>query len=354
MGHTLLDASRAFGFKGSHLLVNAFSRKQSQTTCLSSFFKSCHVEPKHQPLKLFRLALIGALSRMNSVPVILTSAERALQHQLHPLRHMGCVIPSAIHSPVVLEALQERALHVNELVNGLEGAFQVIVDTGCTNTATPCKEDFEICTALDKPVKLHGIAGNQDVTHGGIVKHECINSKGEIVVIKTFAFHNPHQNVRLFAPTACFRLRADKKGLFTLSHSKTELVLPEGHLPIQIEPCSFMPLLTCFHDADKAAMNLANPAALIDSDTNSNLTGTQKQLLQFHFRLGHLGFKQLQWLLCQGIHGAVGIQCGSTTVEAPKCQACLIGGQQRTPIADNHHSQTKKDKLKREQLSPGQ
>ena len=82
----------------------------------------------------------------------------------------------------------------------MQGAFFVIVDTGCTNSVTPFQEDFEKYVKLDKPICLDGIGGNTFVTHGGILKYECISSTGNIVTIRIFGFHNPAQKVRLFGP----------------------------------------------------------------------------------------------------------------------------------------------------------
>ena len=115
---------------------------------------------------------------------------------------------------------------------------------------------------------------------------------------------------------------------------------------------SFMPLLTFFHDVDKAAANLLKHES-VNLDSN-NLMAIQCQLLRFHFKLGHLGFKYLKWVLNSGIFGPLGIQCGHKDVPAPKCQACLQGGQQRTPIPGNKHTQVNKGVLKHEQLVPGQ
>ena len=46
-----------------------------------------------------------------------------------------------------------------------------------------------------------------------------------------------------------------------------------------------MPLLTCFHNADAVALKLESGAL---NDTDDNLTATQRMLLRYHFKLGHL------------------------------------------------------------------
>jgi hypothetical protein len=203
--------------------------------------------------------------------------------------YAGYVTPSKIRDPVVLKSLKEytkdRLSHTHDL---LEGAFHVIVDTGCSTSASPCKEDFEDLSPLDRPVTLTGVAGESTVTQGGIIKYECINTKGEIVTVRTFGFYDPNLHVRLFSPQSCFFNRENKDGRFTISWSKVFLEFDNGKeqhdvLPCFIDKCTFMPLLTCFHDADKAAATLLfKGIPEVDSD---NLTATQRQLLRFHFKL---------------------------------------------------------------------
>ena len=105
---------------------------------------------------------------------------------------MGFVNSSCIYDPLVIDTLQAylpSMLHQADEV--LEGAFHFIVDTGCSLSASPFKADFESLQTLQKPVTLHGIAGNSTVTQSGTLCFQCINTKREVVTIKTFGYHNP-------------------------------------------------------------------------------------------------------------------------------------------------------------------
>ena len=59
--------------------------------------------------------------------------------------------------------------------------FTSFVYTGGSCTASLFEEDFEEWTELPKPITLSGIAGNAKVTHGGIIRGQCINSNGEVI-----------------------------------------------------------------------------------------------------------------------------------------------------------------------------
>ena len=66
-------------------------------------------------------------------------------------------------------------------------------------------------------------------------------------------------------------------------------------------------------------------AVCVTNEANQNLTPSQKELLQWYFRLGHIGFQHFQWL----IHtGCLKVQRNSKAVanyKRPKCAACEFG-----------------------------
>ena len=309
-------------------------------------------------VNLKRLALISALGILNSLPIVNTTVAECIKRRFQKdYAYTGYLCPSLIKDPVLIETVKEYINHDLPQHDLIDGAFTCIVDSGCSTSATPYKEDFEHLTTLNKPVELNGIAGKSTVTKGGILKYQCINSKGEVVVIKTFGFYDHHLKVQLFSPQSYFLSRPKKDGQFTISWSRVFLQINNDKVTPDVLPCmidknTFMPLLTCFHDVDKVAANLLNQG--VDEKDSDNLTAIQRQLLCYHCKLGHLGFKYLKWVLSGGIFGPQGIQCSHKEIPHPKCQACIQGGQQRNPTAGNIHTQKNKGILKREQLSPGQ
>jgi hypothetical protein len=204
----------------------------------------------------------------------------------------------------------------------------VIVDTGCSVSASYCKDDFETLNQLHCPVELVGVAGSSKVHYGETLCYDCIDSNGNIVTLRTFGYYSPDMTIRLFSPQAFFYGLEKHHGSFTISWAKVFLSLGKHTIPCYIDKESFLPLLMCFHDADKTAHLLNANHNCVSNDQNPNLSATQKQLLKFHYKLGHLGFQALQWLLSTGLLGPLGIRCSRNDVTPPKCQACLLGGQQ--------------------------
>ena len=54
-------------------------------------------------------------------------------------------------------------------------------------------------------------------------------------------------------------------------------------------------------------------------------TPSYKELIQWHFRLGHIGFQQVQWLIRTGYLKVQGNYKAVANCERPKCAACEFG-----------------------------
>jgi hypothetical protein len=66
------------------------------------------------------------------------------------------------------------------------------------------------------------------------------------------------------------------------------------------------------------------------SNSNINLSEPEKELLRWHYRLGHLSFWKIQFLLRSGVlsHSAATHRLHATARQIappPKCAACMYG-----------------------------
>ena len=71
---------------------------------------------------------------------------------------------------------------------------------------------------------------------------------------------------------------------------------------------------------EKEAKALTN-AVCVTNEANQNLTPSQKELLRWHFILGHIGFQHVQWLIRTGRLKAQGNSKAVANCERPKCDA---------------------------------
>ena len=72
-------------------------------------------------------------------------------------------------------------------------AFELIVDTGCTNSSSTFIDDFKhgSMKELDEPLVIEGINGNITVKQYGTLRWEHVTKKGEIVSLSHDGFFAP-------------------------------------------------------------------------------------------------------------------------------------------------------------------
>ncbi len=94
---------------------------------------------------------------------------------------------------------------------------------------------------------------------------------------------------------------------------------------------------------------------------NSNLTDAEKELLHWHYRLGHVAMKRVQWLFRQGVLASSERQrrlqmTAAQLTHAPLCTACQYAKQRCKPEPGTRKKTvpSKQHLLKQDQLFPGQ
>lgn len=253
-----------------------------------------------------------------------------------------------------------------------------IMDTGATRTSIGNKDEFKVFEEINSGVQLDGIAAGLDIKGKGIVEYNVQLPDGKFVTLRMTAFWVPDlgPKVRLISPQG-IRSTTGMMGSF-IAHcnevegvydpdSYSQLLLretkagwrnapPVHDIRIPYHPRNNLPLLeVCLPDHTKFYAAALNAALDVTSAANQNLNGAQKILLQWHFKLGHIGFNHLKWLVRTG-------QIPSkykkliTDCVLPKCAACEFAKAKKRPT----HTSTKtpvpekEANLKKEDLFPGQ
>ena len=113
-------------------------------------------------------------------------------------------------------------------------------------------------------------------------------------------------------------------------------------------------MLQTFDNVGETAQSLA-AMGCVSSEQNQNLTHLQRALLQWHHKLGHIGFETVQWIGRQGWLGQLGEKAGGTNVKWPKCAACQFGKQERNSKGGSKEVRFKDEEgaLKRGKVEPG-
>ena len=114
-------------------------------------------------------------------------------------------------------------------------------------------------------------------------------------------------------------------------------------------------MITLFNDVESSAVKLETALySCVSHETNQNLTPAQKELLHWHWRLGHASMPVIHWLGTQGLLGKLS-QRIARIADAPMCAACQHGKQVRKPTGTTKIV-ARDDKIggiQREKLEPG-
>ena len=132
---------------------------------------------------------------------------------------------------------------------------------------------------------------------------------------------------------------------------------PVERVYVKYEPKNKLPTheYTLPNQREKEVNALTNTVC-VTNEANQNLTPSQKELLLWHFRLGHIGFQHVQWLICTGCLKVHGNSKEVANCERPICAACEFGkGRLRPNKVNTIEKNPMKDQdLKKDHLLPGQ
>jgi len=226
----------------------------------------------------------------------------------------------------------------------------VVLDTGASFSLTPFKADFvtPIVSASSKEMK--GIADSLHIQGVGTVSWPIRDDFDRTRTVTTQTFHVPDADIRLFSPQRLFQ--EHQSGRCVIDHLKTSLESPDGGtLEFPCCPSNNLPLM--FTDqCEQVGMATSDVPTLdkleahgtvfdIIAEKNANSTAAQKELLLWHFRLGHAGMGWV-WTLMRNHKAEHGTEAQppippakhdkAESCDKPCCEACHLGKQhRRTP-----------------------
>jgi hypothetical protein len=252
--------------------------------------------------------------------------------------------------------------------------YPIVLDTGASISITPLASDFvgEIQQLHDSRVR--GLASATTVAGIGTVEWKLRDLHGTIVHIRTKAYYIPEAEIRLFSPQVYFQ--ENDSGLYHVTKDNTVLTLPNGiqltfpyyagnNLPMAFEPPTSSNFLS-FDDLEEISSRLIALSVL--DETNANLSSEKKELIGWHWKLGHLGFQWLRRLMKPRhmesdpndptfLRPVILTNFAQTrSCPEPLCAACQIarGHQRGAGTSKETKNPEKFMRLKEGHLSPGQ
>ena len=277
-------------------------------------------------------------------------------------------IPSLRLFHTEVESNQFKKVVVNNpsaFAAGLDAgeAFPVIWDTGASYTVSPCSDDFiGGVQPLASPIVLDGLATGLAVQGHGTVRWVVRAVDGTFKTVEMGAFYTPRGRSRLLSPQSyCQQLKAagleEPNGAW---HPKFTVTWQDGRqIAVAYAKANNLPMSMMYNEATVARRTQELHLCVTDA-SNQNLTEAQKELLRWHFRLGHLNFEAIQLVLRSGAlatsEGAKILHRAASKCAHPRCASCQFGKQKRRPtpskvarpVASNEGA------IKQEDLLPGQ
>ena len=359
--------AHARGFPHWRYLYTSTSEPPSKPRKPPDISPTTRVTTANMTQRLLVLGLQAAAIVARETPTIQLSSNHKQRSQIRKMAHHrrdDIIVGTMMMMKGTTERMDElwhalhQVSHQQELLTN-DSSFDVIFDTGCTQSGTGFMEDFVPGTLKDLPHPLHmaGVAGGVEVTQRGIMKFEVVTDSGEIRSIESPAFLIPGFKCRLFSPQGYMRQMNDTNAKFIVR--STHSIFSWGSrnkqttITIPYDVNTHLPTVRAYHNALNTAKLLALKGCVTE-EINQNLTNAQKLLLRVHFKLGHLGFTTVQWLGRQGWLGTLGAKMGRSTLQIPKCAACQFGKQHRTPVPTQHIRHDPTGHLSKGKLEPGE
>ena len=222
----------------------------------------------------------------------------------------------------------------------------VVVDTGASTSITPFLSDF-IDDLKPGPINQgNQLSGKTQVVGRGVVIWQIVEMWNNIYTYRTEAYYIPTASIQLFSPQKYFQ--EQNNGSCTLKKDRLTIEIedsimefpynPGGNLPLMLTESSQKNFMVAGLQVEEKQL-IKNPSILsvllsIMDQTNQNITHSQKELLLWHQRLGHINIQWVKSLCAQPRNSTSGPKLTTkckyvSTCENPICTACQLAKQTR-------------------------
>ena len=171
-------------------------------------------------------------------------------------------------------------------------------------------------------VTISGIASGLEAAGIGSVLYKISDDNGTLLDLQIDrVLHLKQLPQRLISPQQVLKQHYSPGDGFFMYNTHSILKIGGHTKTISYDPLTNLPIFYTKSGVDKL-YNLTH-----DSDTTDNLSKTQKELLHWHRRLGHMDFEKIKDLSRQGL-----LPKELSTFKSPLCSFCIQAKQQRNSI----------------------
>jgi hypothetical protein len=250
-------------------------------------------------------------------------------------------------------------------VLGKQSSFPVVWDSGASRSVSPHRSDF-VGPLEPTPLsmKLQGIARGIRIKGVGHVAWSFVDDTGMLRTLKVPALYVPEASTRLLSTNELMEVYKPE----TIKHDLDRLYFNGNQsagvngIEILRDPTTNLHVGMAYdHSAPGKVHAAFNSAISVTSAHNINLSPAEKELVLWHNRLGHLGYRKIQFLLQTGVlshsESARRKQSSAARIQTyPMCAACQYGKQRRAsaPGKRTRVVKDRRDVLREGDLFPGQ
>ena len=230
----------------------------------------------------------------------------------------------------------------------------IVFDCGASLSVSFAQTDF---VGEIKPVKdqtLGELTSEGEIAGVGTIRYEFRDDFGRRKHVENPGYYIPAARIKLFSMQTYFM--KEKGGAFSMDENGVRFVFAEGGT-MSFGYASGSNLPIAYPDGNVASRGPTSLPTVVDN-VNINLTAAQKELLKWHWKLGHFNCQWIQTLMrCDQTRKQPVIATKHTkasSCQPPVCAACQAGKQARRPSGAKHVKDRHVMKMKQDHLSPGQ
>ena len=229
--------------------------------------------------------------------------------------------------------------------------FPVIFDSGASKAISGNLDDFAgPITPAPPNLTLGGMANGMKIEGEGTIEWSFYDGTNTVIV-RTQCYYVPQAKVRLLSPQRLFNKNQGTGGVFMVDEYKATLKFDNTpSLSIPLDSRNYLPIGV----GRNASMMGPQSNLSIADDENQNLTPSQKLLLHWHDRWGHMGLQKVQRIL-RVFPFASEKFLSASRCTLPKCTICEYSKGHRLHTSGNRATTnpTTDGALRANSLSPG-
>jgi len=247
-----------------------------------------------------------------------------------------------------------------------EDSFEVIWDSGASVCISNDRNDF-VGPLIPAPfgAQLSGMAKGLRIHSKGHVLWSVLDKQGRLRHLKLPAYFVPNAPTRLLSTTVLLQTYHEEN----IHVTATSMCLlgkagdpTKGAVEANVSPLNNLPTTVCYRydGVTTGSANLAEAINEVHQD-NHNLSEPEKELLRWHYRLGHVSLRVVQFLFRMGVLSASTRSkklhtAASKITHPPKCAACQFGKQHSRPVPGKKSTtiQDRAGAISSNQVQPGQ